>query len=101
MESDSPSSGMESLKANAEDVDVCPVSLARNQAEEKLKSLRLIHREEIKSLEAEVNVERRDLMKKGEQFQEENDELAREVKKMKGMLDLLNQEKLHLEEQWK
>merc|ERR1712142_574254 len=32
MESDSPSSGVESLKANAEDVDICPVSLARNQA---------------------------------------------------------------------
>merc|ERR1719481_1848954 len=85
MESDSPSSGVDSLKADVEDVDIiCPVSLARNQAEEKLKSLRLVHRQEIKSLEAE-----------------ENDELAREVKKMKGMLDLLNQEKLHLEEQWK
>merc|ERR1719481_1028186 len=101
MESDSPSSGMESLKADVEDVDICPVSLVRNQSEEKLKSLRLVHREEIKSLEAEINVERRELMKKGEQFQEENDELAREVKKMKGMLNLLNQEKLHLEEQWK
>jgi len=52
-------------------------------------------------LEGEVNSERRDLMKKGEQFKEENDKIAREVKKMKGMLDLLNQEKLYLEEQWK
>jgi len=101
MESDSPSSGVESLKADVDDVDICPVSLARNQAEEKLKLLRLVHREEIISLEAEVNLERRDLMKKGEHFQEENDELAREVKKMKGILDLLNQEKLHLEEQVK
>ena len=98
-ESDSPSSGVGSLRADLEEEINSSIFLARKHGEERLDAERLRHAEQMRAVERERDLERRNFQLRFEQFQEEQERLKREVEDMKGKLQLVNIEKEDLEEQ--
>ena len=98
-EYDSPSSGVDSLKADLEEEISSSLVMARRHGEERLAAEKRLHSEELDSLGRERDLERRNFQLKFEQMQEERDHLKKQVTSLKDKVNLLNVEKNLLEEQ--
>ena len=98
-EYESPSSGVDSLKADLEEEISSSLILARRHGDERLENERRRHSEQMDSIEKERDLERRNFQLRYEQMQEERDTLKKEVSSLKDKVGLLNVEKNLLEEQ--
>ena len=81
---DSLSSGRGSIRADLEEEINASICLARKHGEEKFEAERLRQADQIKAVERESNLERRNYQLRFEQYQEEQERLRREVEELKG-----------------
>ena len=96
---DSLSSGRGSIRADLEEEINSSICLTRKHGEERLQAEKLRHADQVKAVERETNLERRNFQLRFEQYQEEQERLRKEVEELKGKLTSVNLEKDHLEGQ--
>ena len=87
-EYDSPSSGVGSIRAELEEEINSSIFLARKHGEERLDVERRRNAEQMKTMERERDLERRNFQLRFEQHQEDEDRVRREVDDLKRKLKL-------------